>query len=125
MYSAYFSTSKKQLGVCLPGLLTWSIIIVLATIIEMKLIPSYIEFSAVKRALVATASDPRLQNAAEKEFRLAFDKRAAIDGIKSVSGKDIVINKQNEQVILGINYSVVKPLFANLSLQIDFDAANN
>src|SRR5690606_37388966 len=112
-------------GISLPGLLVWSIIIMLVAILGMRLIPSFIEFAAVKRALVATASDPELQNAAVKEFQLAFDKRAAVEGIKSVSGRDIVIKKQNEQVILSVSYAVKEPLFANVSLLIDFDVASN
>ncbi len=125
MHSVYSPISRKQQGISLPGLLVWSIIIMLVAILGMRLIPSFIEFAAVKRALVATASDPELQNAAVKEFQLAFDKRAAVEGIKSVSGRDIVIKKQNEQVILSVSYAVKEPLFANVSLLIDFDVASN
>ncbi|MCE7916929.1 MAG: DUF4845 domain-containing protein, partial [Nitrosomonas sp. PRO5] len=59
------------------------------------------------------------------EIRQAFNKRAAVDAIKSVNGNDIVIRKQDGQLVLDINYTVTKPLFANLSLLIDFDAASD
>lgn len=125
MYSDYSSTNCRQQGVSLPGLLTWSAVIVLVAILGMRLIPAYIEFAAVKRALVAIASDAELRNAGPHAIRLAFDKRASVDNIKSVRGGDIVINKQGEQLELNVNYTVTKPLFANLSLLIDFDAASN
>ncbi|ABI60013.1 DUF4845 domain-containing protein [Nitrosomonas eutropha] len=126
MYSSlYSSTNRGQQGISLPGLLTWSVAIVLAAILGMRLIPSFIEFAAVKRALVTIASDSKLRDASVREIRMAFDKRAAVDDIKSVSGSDIVIRKQDEQLILNISYAVKKPLFANLSLLIDFDAASD
>lgn len=121
----YPALTNKQKGASLSGLLVWSVVIVLTAISGMKLVPSFIEYAAIKRALVATANDPSLQNAAAKEFRSAFDKRAAIDEIKSVSGHDIVINRQNTQVILSVGYTVKKPLFANISLLIDFEAASS
>lgn len=125
MYSDYSSTNSRQQGVSLPGLMTWSAVIVLAAILGMRLIPAYIEFAAVKRALVAIASDAELRNAGSHAIRLAFDKRASVDNIKSIHGSDVVINKQNEELVLNVNYTVTKPLFANLSLLIDFDAASN
>ncbi|WP_240141416.1 DUF4845 domain-containing protein [Nitrosomonas sp. HPC101] len=91
----------------------------------MKLIPSFIEFAAIKRTLVTIASDPELRDAGAREMRLAFDKRAAVDNIKSVNGSDIIIRKQNEQIVLSASYTVKKPLFANLALLIDFDATSD
>lgn len=125
MYSEYSSTHRRQQGVSLPGLLTWSVAIVLVAIFGMRLIPAYVEFAAVKKVLVAIASDPDLRNAGSREIRMAFDKRASVDDIKTVSGSDIVIKKQDEQIVLNVSYTVTKPLFANLSLLIDFDAASN
>lgn len=125
MYSVYSSMNRRQQGVSLPGLLTWSVILVLVAILGMRLVPAYIEFAAVKRALVAIANDSELRSAGIHEIRQAFNKRAAVDAIKSVSGNDVVIRKQDGQLVLDINYTVTKPLFANLSLLIDFDAASD
>ncbi len=125
MYPIYFPMRKGQQGISLSGLLVWSVIIVLVAILGMRVIPAFVEYAAVKRALVATVNDSGLQDATAKELRLAFDKRAAVDEIKSVSGHDLIINKQNEQVILSVSYTVKKPLFANVSLLIDFNAASN
>jgi len=126
MYSSlYSSTNKGQQGIGLPGLLTWSIVIVLVAILGMRLIPSFIEFAAIKRVLVTIASDSELRDANNREIRLAFDKRAAMDDIKSVNGNDVVIERQDDQLILHVSYTVKKALFANLSLLIDFDAASD
>lgn len=116
---------KKQHGLTLTGLLLWSVVIFMVTILGMRLAPAYIEFAAIKRALVATANDPTLKEAGISALRQGFDKRASIDDIKSVTGKDLVIEKQNNQVVMRVNYSVKKPLFANISLLIDLEVSSH
>lgn len=116
---------NRQQGVTLSGLLLWSVVIVMVTIFGMRLIPSYIEYAAVKRALVATASDPALKEAGISALRQGFNKRASIDDIKAVSGKDMVIEKQNNQIVMRVSYTVKKPLFANISILIDFEASSH
>lgn len=119
---------SRQNGLTLLGLLLWSVMIAMiamVAIFSMRLIPVYIEFAAVKRALVATASDTALKEGGISALRQGFDKRASIDDIKSVTGKDLVIEKQNNQVVMRASYMVKKPLFANISLLIDFEASSH
>ncbi|MDT8363690.1 MAG: DUF4845 domain-containing protein [Nitrosomonas sp.] len=116
---------NRQHGLTLSGLLLWSIVIVMVTILGMRLIPAYIEYAAIKRALVATVSDPALAQGTASALRQGFNKRASIDDIKSVTGKDIIIEKQNNQVIMRASYVVKKPLFANISILIDFEASSH
>ncbi|MCO6426524.1 DUF4845 domain-containing protein [Nitrosomonas communis] len=115
---------EKQQGISLAGLSVWSAVIVMIAILGMKLAPSYLEYAAIKRALVAIASDPSLQNALPREIRQSFDKRAVIDEITIVNSRDIDIRKEGGQIVLSVNYAVKTPLFANVSLFIDFTAAS-
>lgn len=116
---------SRQHGLTLSGLLLWSVVIIMVAIFGMRLIPTYIEFAAVKRALAATASDPALKESGISALRQGFDKRASIDDIRSVTGKDLVIEKQNNQVVMRASYTVKRPLFANISLLIDFEAVSH
>ena len=116
---------KQQQGISLSGMLTWSAIVVIFALLGMKLLPFYMEYAAIKRALIAIASDPGLQNAHPGEIRQSFGKRAVIDQIAAVNSHDIQISKVGGQTVLSVSYSVKTPLFANISLSIDFTAANN
>lgn len=116
---------KEQQGLSLSGLLIWSAVVVMFSLLGMKLIPSYIEYAAIKRALVAIASDPSLQNTLPAEIRQSFDKRAVIDEITAVNSRAIEISKTGGQTVLSVSYSVKTPLFANISLYIDFTATSN
>lgn len=116
---------KKQQGISLSGLLIWASVVIMIALLGMKLIPTYIEYAAIKRILVSMASDPSLQNAHPKEIRQSFDRRATIDDIKTVSGRNLEISRESGQTVLNVSYSVKTPLFANVSLYIDFTATSD
>lgn len=122
---SYHKISLKQKGISLVSLLMWSIVLVLIAITSLRIVPVYIEYSSIKKNLSAIVKDTNLQNANLNQIRLAFSKRAQIDDIKSVSGQDIKINKENGRVVLSVNYTAKIPLFSNVSLNIDFEAVSN
>ncbi len=120
----YPSTPRKQQGISLSGLLIWSFVLILVSIVGMKLIPVYIENATIKRTLLAVATESNFKTNNE-EIRQSFTRRASIDNIKAINGQDIIIDKKSDKVVLSTNYSVKIPLLANVSLYIDFTAASN
>lgn len=121
----YYTTIRKQQGLSLSNLLVWSIIIVLIAIFGMKLAPVYIEYSTITKNLKAIAKETEVQNGDLNQIRLSFSKRAQIDNIKSISGQDIKINRENGRVVLSAQYTVKIPLVANISLNIDFESLSH
>ncbi len=115
----------KQRGLSLSGLLLWSIVLFFVAILGMKLVPVYREYAVVKSTLIAIVKDPALQNGTKAEIRTSFNKRAQIDDISVVDEGDIEFNKENGQVVLSIIYSVKTPLFANISLYLDFNVRSD
>lgn len=121
----YRMTIQKQKGISLSSLLIWSLILVLGTIFGMKLVPAYIEHTAIKKHLTAIVQDTNLQNADPNQIRLTFNKRARVDNIKTISGQDIKINRENGRIILSTKYTTKIPLASNVSLSIDFEATTD
>lgn len=115
----------KQRGAGLSGLFLWSFVLFFVAVLGMKLVPVYIENAAIKKTLIAIANDPVLQNGTKAEIRTSFNKRAQIDDISVVDEGDIEFNKENGQVVLSIIYSVKTPLFANISLYLDFNVRSD
>ncbi|SEN08077.1 DUF4845 domain-containing protein [Nitrosomonas marina] len=115
----------NQYGVTLTGMLFWSVVLILFVLLGMKVAPVYIENASIKKNLVAVASDSTLNKATPTQIRLAFSKRAQIDGITAITAKDITIARENGQNILSVVYSEKVPLFANISLEFDFDMQTN
>ncbi|MEK7708430.1 MAG: DUF4845 domain-containing protein [Pseudomonadota bacterium] len=117
----YRKTLQKQKGISLSGLLVWSVILILIAISGLRIAPAYIEFSTIQKNLTAIVKDTNSQNMDLNQIRLSFNRRAQIDNIKSISGQDIKINKENGRIVLSAEYTTKIPLIANLSLTIDFE----
>ncbi|MCB1986086.1 MAG: DUF4845 domain-containing protein [Burkholderiales bacterium] len=115
----------KQRGLTLSGMLVWSIVLVLVAVLGMKVVPVYIENASIKKNLTAIANDANLKDSHANQLRLAFTKRAQIDNITVIAAKDIKITRDKGQNHLSVDYSVNVPLFANISLQIDFETQSD
>lgn len=110
----------RQQGITLGGFLVVAVILAFGALLAFKVIPHYMEFWAIKKTMTATVRDPTLQEASVAEIRSAFDRRADIDNITAVKGRDIVVSKEGGALVLSTSYQVKVPLFANVSLLIDF-----
>ncbi|RPI46350.1 MAG: DUF4845 domain-containing protein [Betaproteobacteria bacterium] len=112
---------KSQRGISLSGLLIICVILVAVAITGFKLFPAYAEYLKVKNAVTEISRNPEGQGS-PGEVRAAFDRRAAIDSISAVGGKDLEITKQGAGVVISANWSVKVPLFYNVSACMDFEA---
>lgn len=114
----------KQKGAGILGMLLWAVVAIFVVMLVLKLLPVYRENMAIKTTLASMASDPVLQDSTKGEIRKSFNKRAQIDDISAVNGNDLEIDKDGGKIILGVAYSVKTPLFANISLFIDFNVSS-
>ena len=114
----------RQRGMGLLALIFWALASVFVFMVALKILPVYKENMAIKKTLSAMASDSILQNGEKWEIRKSFNERADIDDISSVNGGDLEIDKEDGKIVLGIAYSVKTPLFANISLYIDFNESS-
>ena len=112
----------KQLGISLVGLMVGAGVFIFLAMVGMKLGPSYLEFASIKKAVVAIAQEK--PGASVLEVRKAFDARATIDTISTVSGKDLDVTKEGGELVITAAYRKEVPLVANLGVYIDFRAAS-
>src|ERR1700740_3148115 len=117
---AFTSTPRampgRQRGLRLVSLIFLGVIPLLVLTIGFKLVPSLIEYLAIDRAVQKIKNE----GSTVHELRGAFDKYATIDDIKSISGKDLDITKDNDGVVISFAYSYSVPLAENVRLVIDY-----
>jgi hypothetical protein len=99
------------------------IVIVFVAIGGLKIAPAYIEYYTVKKAIAAVAQTTSKGTVAE--VRAAFDRRAQIDDIEVVSGKNLEISKEGNEVVISVAYPKRISLFGNVSVVIEFAASSN
>lgn len=110
----------KQKGVSLGGFLVVCVVLFVGALLAFKVIPPYMEFLNIKKNMTATVRDPTLQEASPAQIRNAYAKRADIDNVTVISEKDIEVSKEGGSLVLSTSYQVKVPLFANVSLLLDF-----
>lgn len=117
-------TPMKQCGVTFGGFVFGAFILVLAAIFALKLIPPYIEDAQLRSIFNAISRDPEMQNAPLREVRASFERRASIEGLKSIKSEDIEISVDNGRPFLSTSYSVKVPLVGNASLILEFQPSS-
>ncbi|HSS46442.1 MAG TPA: DUF4845 domain-containing protein [Burkholderiales bacterium] len=116
---------KRQQGLTMTGFLFLAIALVFAALLGFKVLPAYLEYFSIQRALSGMAHDLDLQTATPKEIRSSFDNRAAIDNITTITGQDLEIDKEGNRAVVRAIYAQKIPLFANISAYIEFQASTD
>ncbi len=110
---------RKQLGVSLMGLILVLSFVGFVGVLSAKLIPAYLEYMAVKKILSAMEAGGDLKGTV-REIRYNFEKRNAIEDIKSVRGDDLEVTKDGAQAVVSATWSVRVPMVHNINACLDF-----
>jgi Tfp pilus assembly major pilin PilA len=110
--------SQRQNGLSLVGFIFVIAIIAFVAILGMKVVPTVVEYSAIKKAIVTA----REAGTSAREIQAAFDKNLTTGYIESVSGKDLEVVKTADGVDVSVAYQKKIELFGPVSLVIDYVA---
>lgn len=116
---------KNQKGATLIGMLIIGSMVVFVALIVMKMTPAYTEYFSVKKVLQAMKQES-LSSMSKKEIMDSFDRRASTSYIDVVQGRDLNIEKgAGGETVVTVDYQVVKPIIANVSVLIEFKARSD
>jgi hypothetical protein len=93
------TTKKQQRGLTFLGLLVVGILLALAGVVAAQVVPTYIEFLSVKKAVIKASEGTTVA-----EVRSIFDRAAQIDDIRTIAGKDLEIGKEGDRVVVSFAY---------------------
>ena len=91
---------NQQRGISFIGILFVGGILAFTGVIAAQVLPTLIEFQAISKA----ASKAR-SGSSVAEVRGIFDKAAAVDDIKSVTGKDLEVTKEGDRTVVSFAYN--------------------
>jgi hypothetical protein len=90
---------KQQRGLTFLGLLVVGILLALAGVVFAQVVPTYIEYLAVQKAVDKASAGETVA-----EVRSIFDKAATIDNITTISGKNLEVGKEGNKVVVSYAY---------------------
>lgn len=106
-----------QRGLSLIGLLFGAAIVILIAVVVLRVVPSVIEFTAIRGAVEKVASSGA---STAKEIQSGFDRFAVIDDIKSISGRDLLIEQVDGGTVVSFSYEKRIELAGPVSLLIHY-----
>jgi len=91
---------NRQRGISFIGILFVGGVIAFSAVIAAQVFPTLVEFQAITKAAQKAAEGNTVP-----EVRQIFDKAAAIDDIKSITGKDLEVGKNGDKVVVSFAYN--------------------
>ena len=105
-------------GVSLSGLIVVLIVLSALALVVIKVTPAFIEYRAIKDAIVKAKADAG--SGSVREIQQAFDKNAGVNDVSAISGRDLVITREGGSTEISFAYEKRVPLAGNVSLLFDF-----
>ncbi|MDD2885332.1 MAG: DUF4845 domain-containing protein [Dechloromonas sp.] len=113
---------NTQRGIALGSLLFWAIILVVLVTTGLKIVPSAIDYYKLQkdiRAVVAQAGP----EATVADLRKTYQRFAEVDMLE-FPASELDISKERGQIVIEFAYEKRIPLFANVSLVIDYKGSS-
>ncbi|MEO8250426.1 MAG: DUF4845 domain-containing protein [Burkholderiales bacterium] len=90
---------SRQRGISFFGLIVVAAVVVFGGIIIAKVIPTVIEYQAISKAAAKASTGSTVA-----EVRAIFDRQSSIDDFTAISGKDLDVKKNGNDVIVAFAY---------------------
>jgi hypothetical protein len=113
-----------QRGMSFTGIILIIAAFLFAAILGMKLIPAYMHSAQIEHIFKAIVNDPEMQNAAVKDVRASYAKRATMDYITDITADDIEVSKDGSSLTLSAAYTVKIPVAGNITLVLEFNPSS-
>lgn len=110
---------RSQRGITLFGLMFWAILVGFTGYVLVRTLPTVNEYLTIQRTVeqIAAASPSTVA-----ETRQAFDKQKGIEySIASISGKDLIVTKENDKVVVAFAYDKLIPIYGPVNLLIKYE----
>jgi len=112
---------QNERGITILGFLFVAAVVVAVALIGFRVMPAYIEYFAVQKALQTALDDSPTGNLTE--VRRAFDRKSSAGYIESVRPADVQVLRQGNLITATASWQRVLPMIGNASILLDFDAS--
>lgn len=112
---------RKQRGMTLIGMVIVAFIAGVFVLAAIRLTPIYLEYMNVDSAMKSMKRDLDGSNAGPSQIRTALQRRFDIDNVKSITPRDIKIERAANGYLVKADYESRAQFIGNLYLLVDFD----
>ena len=113
---------RKQRGITMLGFLITLCLVIFFAYCAMKIVPMYIEYYSVKKALASIANEQDTSSATKDKIRAMFARHITIDYVKIIKPDMLKIEATDSGFNLTVDYERREELIANLDVVGRFHA---
>lgn len=113
-------TRNQQRGATALGTLTIVAILGLGLYAVIRLVPAYLEYLAVVRAMEKISQEASAAETSPDKIRFSLNRTWNIEDIKTLDYKDIDVRRVGSKYEITAEYSARVPFIGNVSLVADF-----
>lgn len=114
---------KKMRGVSLIGFLFTLFVIVLATILGIKLVPSYVDHYELQRSMEKVAQEAKEKALSGEQIRELLNRKLDVNNLKRAEDNQLKIEeKEGGERQLSFPYEKKIPIFGNIAVVLTFEA---
>jgi type II secretory pathway pseudopilin PulG len=110
---------SRQHGISLVGLIFVLAILGFIAVLGLKIVPTYTEYRAIQSAIVTA----KATGGSVAEMQRSFDANATAAYISSISGRDLIIAKENGETEISFAYEKKIPLVGPASLLLEYQGS--
>ena len=109
----------RQRGITLFGLMFWALFFGFFAYVLVRTLPTVNEYLTIQRTVEKVAAG---QPSTVNEARIAFDRQKDIEySITAISGRDLVITKENDRVVISYAYNKEVPLWGPVYILLKYE----
>jgi len=109
----------QQRGITLFGLVFWAVVIGAGAYLALRVLPTVNEYMTIQSAVekIAATQPPTVA-----EARAAFERQRDLEySITSITGKDLLVSKENDKVVIGFAYDKEIPIYGPVFVVIKYE----
>lgn len=111
---------SRQRGISLFTLIFFLAVIGAVGAVGMRAFPSILEYQAALKAINRAKDEATVAG-----VRNAFDRSAQVDNVTSISGKDLEVTKEGDQVVVSFAYEKEFHLFGPAWLTLKYEGSSH
>jgi tetrahydromethanopterin S-methyltransferase subunit F len=111
---------EKERGLSMTGFLFTTVVIIVVALVAFRVVPSYIEFFTVQKALDQTMQE--VSTPTVSEIRRSMDRRLSADYVDSVRSSDVLIGREGNLIVATLSWQKVLHMIGNASILLEFEA---
>ena len=111
---------RRQRGVSIIGFMFVAAVLIVIALVGFRVLPSYIEYFTVQKALEASLADE--SNQTPQDLRRSLERRLSADYVDAVRASDLTVSKDGNTVVASLAWQKILHMAGNASILLDFEA---